>query len=503
MIDTGGRGVPDVEVKVVNRDSTAEGRRYRTGADGRVRVAVAPHFRRLAFEARPDDRTLGWANLVAGQLWPKATDDDPVTLILLPRDHPVEGSVVDARKKPIAGVQIRVVSLQHERNGAIVHGGSGPDHPAIGSAVTDDAGRFRLILPRDASARLQAFHPRYAGPIFSVRADDRTIEPVALEDTGGIAGTVIDAATGRPVEGAQVSAQAIERRAQLRGGGGLAISDASGRFQIGGLAAGVYNLLLDGSPRGERFTARAIEGVRVRAGFDAAADLKLVAGRRIHGTATDARTRKPLAAAPIRCYSAARPGSGNAWQSTQTDDQGHFELFVPDGPARVFIGMPGSVGYLREVTLTVPADRDPEPIQVAIDDQRPAVLAWHVRPVDCDVRVRLRADAGEGRRPGEGRTLSGRVFDSNGSPFVGLRLYCIKDRNLVDCTTDRLGVFRFKDLPPGQLQLQLRKEDQGVGIAIIPPEAVEVDVRFPRAGRAEGSDGELKGRPVLPEGVRR
>ena len=262
---------------------------------------------------------------------------------------------------------------------------------------------FRLILPRDASARLQAFHPRYAGPIFSVRADDRTIEPVALEDTGGIAGTVIDAATGRPVEGAQVSAQAIEAaRRLLRAGSGLAISDASGRFQIGGLAPGVYNLLLDGSPRGERFTARAIEGVRVRAGFDAAADLKLVAGRRIHGTATDARTRKPLAAAPIRCYSAARPGSGTAWHSTQTDDHGHFELFVPDGPARVLIGMPGSVGYLREVTLTVPADRDPEPIQVAIDDQRPAVLDWPFRPVDCDVRVRLRADAGEGRPPGRG-----------------------------------------------------------------------------------------------------
>ena len=278
---------------------------------------------------------------------------------------------MDARKKPIAGVQIRVVSLQHERNGSIVHRGSGPDHPAIGSAVTDEAGRFRLVLPRDASARLQASHPRYAGPIFTVRADDRTIAPVALDDTGGIAGTVIDAATGRPVEGAQVSAQAIERRTLLRGGGDPAISDANGRFQIAGLTPGVYNLLLDGSPRGERFTARAIEGLRVRAGFDAAADLKLVAGRRIHGTAIDARTRKPLASAPIRCYSAARPSSGSAWQTTQTDDQGHFELFVPDGPARVFFGMPGSLGYLREVALTVPADRDPEPIQVAIDDQRP------------------------------------------------------------------------------------------------------------------------------------
>jgi Carboxypeptidase regulatory-like domain len=426
---------------------------------------------------------------MAGQLWPKATEDDPVTLILLPRDHPFEGSVVDARKKPISGVQIRVVSLQHEQNGSIVHGGSGPDHPAIGSAVTDDAGRFRLNLPRDASARLQAFHPRYAGPIFSVRADDRTIGPVSLEDTGGIAGTVIDAATGRPVEGAQVSAQAIERHAQLRAGGGLAISDASGCFQIGGLTPGVYNLLLDGSPQGERFTARAIEGVRVRAGFDAPGDLKLVASRRIHGTAIDARTRKPLAAASIGCYSTARPGSGFGWHSTQADHQGHFELFVPDGPARVFIGMPGNVGYLREETLTVPADRDPEPIQVALDDQRPAVLNRPVRLPACDVRVRLRADAGEGRPPAEGRTLSGRVFDGDGSPIVGLRLFCNKGRDLVDCSTDRLGVFRLKDLPPGQLQLQIRRDVQMYGSAIIPPEAVEVDVRFPRPVDRRGMTG--------------
>jgi protocatechuate 3,4-dioxygenase beta subunit len=489
VVDTRGQGVPDVEFKVVDRDSTAEGRRYRTGADGRVRVAVDPHFRRLAFEARPDDRTLGWASLEKGRLWPTATNDDPVRLMLLPRDHQVEGSVVDARGKPIPGVRIRVVSLQHEANGAIVNDGSDPDHSAIGPAVTDDAGRFRLNLPRDASARLQANHPRYAGPIFSARADARTIEPVALEDTGGIAGTVIDAASGRAVEAARVSAQAIERYTLLRGGGGLAISDARGRFQIGGLAPGVYNLLLDGTPRGERFTAQAIEGVRVRAGFDAAADLKLVAGHRIHGTAIDARTHKPLVAAPIRCYSTARPGSGTAWHPTSTDVQGHFEFFVPAGPARVLIANPGLVGHLHEATVIVPADRDPEPIRLAIDDNPPAALTRPLRAFRCEVRMRLPTDPDEGPPPGESRTLSGRVFDSDGSPLVGFRMYCVAGQRLVDCSTDRLGVFRLKGLPPGKLHIHIRKYDKLFGIAIIPPEAVEVDVRFPKQVERRGMTG--------------
>ena len=49
-------------------------------------------------------------------------------------------------------------------------------------------------------------------------------------------------------------------------GAGYAISDAGGRFRIESLASGVYNVRLLRSPRGERFTAQAIEGVRVTAG---------------------------------------------------------------------------------------------------------------------------------------------------------------------------------------------------------------------------------------------
>ena len=103
--------------------------------------------------------------------------------------------------------------------------------------------------------------------------------------------------------------------------------------------------------------------------------------------------------------------------------------------------------------------------------------------------MRLRADAGEGRPPAEGRTLSGRVFDSDGSPIVGLRLYCSKDRTLVDCAADRLGVFRFKDLPPGEIQVQIRRDVQTRGIAIIPPEAAEVEVRLPKPVDRRGKTG--------------
>lgn len=66
VVDAKGRGAPDVEVKVIESDARpgddAAGSRsasYRTGADGRVRIAVDPLYERLALEARPDDRTFG------------------------------------------------------------------------------------------------------------------------------------------------------------------------------------------------------------------------------------------------------------------------------------------------------------------------------------------------------------------------------------------------------------------------------------------------------------
>ena len=74
VVDPRGRDVANVIVKVVEFDATpaddGPGFRtgaYRTGADGRVRVAVDRHFSQVMFESRPDDRTqVGRASFLAG-----------------------------------------------------------------------------------------------------------------------------------------------------------------------------------------------------------------------------------------------------------------------------------------------------------------------------------------------------------------------------------------------------------------------------------------------------
>ena len=115
--------------------------------------------------------------------------------------------------------------------------------------------------------------------------------------------------------------------------------------------------------KGRRFTARAVEGVRVKAGEEARADLRMIEGRRMHGTAVDVETGKPLVGVPIFCYSPSHPRSGAACEGDYTDDQGRFEHSSRPGPAFVYIdASTASSAASPDTTLIVPDDRDPDPV---------------------------------------------------------------------------------------------------------------------------------------------
>ena len=488
MVDTNGRSVPDVEVKVVEVDSPpaddGPGFRtatYRTGADGRVRITVDARYKRLTFEARPDDRTLGWASLRSDQASPKATDEDPIKLTLLPRNHEGEGTIVDIRGKPIRGVQVRAVQFNHAANGFATDYPRGDEDPSLASAVTDETGRYRLSLPEGTTTILRAYHPSHVGESFSWKSEGQIVAPAIMEDAGGITGTVVDSATGSPVPAANIDAQRIEHTERILGGnGGNTVSNAQGHFRISGLAPGVYNLLLRTSPRGRRFTARAVEGVRVKAGEEARADLRMIEGRRLHGTVASARTGKPLTGVPIFCYSASHPRSGAACQGTYTDERARFEHFVPPGPALVYIAEPGQFGREYRRILDVPENRDPEPVVLKQGDDPNTNEPPHLDPtVECEVRIRVKTETSQRTAPGEGRSLTGRVFDKDGSILVGVQV-TNRGRPIIEGATDRLGVFRLRGLPLGALPLDLRRNGDQLGwVRHIPAEAVEVDLIFP------------------------
>ena len=186
---------------------------------------------------------------------------------LLPLTHRVEGSVVDHDGKPIAGVDIEQQALSHPSNGTLIlslHGHGLRRGALMGKAVTDQTGRFVLMLPQEAKVSLGVSHPRYIGGT-GAQPDSRTLEPMILEPAGVIAGTVTDAATGRSVAGVIVGAQLIEYRKRGGGGWGEAMTDEQGRFVINSLEPGVYNVLFQSARGRAQATARAVEGLRVLA----------------------------------------------------------------------------------------------------------------------------------------------------------------------------------------------------------------------------------------------
>ena len=181
VVDTNGQGVPNVEVKVRRDGNSAEEvGRFRTGPGGLLKVSVDALYSQIVFEARPDAQTLGWANIRSGELTPTGRENDPAKMVLLPRNHQVEGSVVDVRGKPIRGVAVQVVQLDHVDNRMLTTYGQLPPEASLGSAVTDAAGRFKLTLPQDARVIFAAYHPRYFGRNFGCKSDERTVSPVTL-----------------------------------------------------------------------------------------------------------------------------------------------------------------------------------------------------------------------------------------------------------------------------------------------------------------------------------
>ena len=173
---------------------------------------------------------------------------------------------------------------------------------------------------------------------------------------------------------------------------------------------------------------------------------------------------------------------GAACQSTYTDEHGHFEHFLPPGPAFVYINNGAGSGSAAQKILNVPDDRDPDPVILKRGhdpNAGPAPPPRFIPPIECEVRVRVKTDPGDRPAPGADRTLTGRIFDKSGSPLPAVRVGWPSRQGATGGTTDRQGLFRLKRVPHGEVRLGLNKDDEVHAVAVIPAEAVEVDLILP------------------------
>lgn len=321
----------------------------------------------------------------------QVADNESCALRLTQKPVPCEGIVADQAGKGICGAGVSVTSISWGGEG------DGPAHwvAAHGmpefNLITDATGRFNVqAIPPAAHLWFRVTAPGRA----SIRKGFDTGKPgelrIVLLPAAEIRGRVTR--DGNPVSGLRVFAQSQGR---LPHGWDEAISGPDGSYMLGGLIAGLYNVMLD-PPEG--LTAVALEGLELKKGEHVTApDLKLIKGGIVEGTATKQGTGEPFAGAWVVAHGPARPRSsaGLAVQATRTDDKGHYKMVLPPGVNTLI--MEGLKGWQRV---------EPERAEVKVKEGDTIALDFAVLPdpkIDFSVTV-----VGPEGEPAEGVLVSTR-----------------------------------------------------------------------------------------------
>jgi len=307
-----------------------------TGKDGRFRLHFEPR--------RPRE---GWYLVAVAEGYAPGralvTPGEPAEIVL-PKDHgALTGAVVDPQGDPIAGARARVRWMSGEEGHGRVSMSFG-DWPGAPADVTGEDGRFSLAplpLAHRVSLHVQAEGYAYyhvastqEGPVVG---EDLTI---TLQPEAVITGRVTR-------EGVGVGNVEVGVQSQRESFGGRAPTDEEGHYEIKGLPAATYNVIVVPP---EKYTGVGHEGVQVKAGERAEGiDFELIKGSLVRGTVTWAETGEPVAEASIGAYGPAHPRS-TAWvQSADTDGNGRYQLRLPPGENYVYwMGAPTRDAWYAE-----------------------------------------------------------------------------------------------------------------------------------------------------------
>ena len=262
-------------------------------------------------------------------------------------------------------------------------------------------------------------------------------EPAA---NGEIVGQLLDATTGKPVEGATIACGAIVNDSG-QGGGANAVTDAQGRYRLPVPSPGIYNVWLKKFDKDPSKTAAADDGLLVEAGKVATSQLQLVVGRKVTGKVVDS-DGKPLANLPVSCNSPAQPQSGGV-DSVQAKADGTFEFSLPPGRAYVYVvepveqtkDNPFGVGRSAHAHIEVSAMKDVAPLTLTLQktEAKFGDPEWLKRSTPGTQIVRR-----EGKQ-----TVNGTVVDEKGKPVTGAKVF--REDGPIVPTNDK-GEFRMETM---------------------------------------------------------
>jgi protocatechuate 3,4-dioxygenase beta subunit len=435
-----------------------------TDAEGRFRVKLPRKElggnQPLPLVAVADGCGLDWVEL------PKDNPPDEVTLRLV-KDQPIRGRVINTEGRPVAGVKVaimgvsasdgldtflRTVSLDHRAaNKALKRKLNLPLHQVLPITQSDKDGRFTItgigaerlvglavkgegiatgmfmVITRagfDAEKFNQEARKGRPSPEEGVTLFNPSFEYVT-DPTRPIEGTVREAGTGKPVAGVTLGIR-----------GSTAVSDAKGRFRLGGQRKReTYQLQVE-PPKGSLYLGRWLQ-VSDTPGFaPIKTDVELVRGVVIVGRVLDKATGKGVES---QVRFSPLPDNKNAARMrdhssvTFTDQDGNFRLVTMPGPGVLVAQVVGRFLKIDGVPVNPfkqaeiePADRKRVALGSALDGYRTIALAGGSLEVLDHLNVCKVVDLEEGVASttcdlfvDPGKTITANVQDAEGKPLPG------------------------------------------------------------------------------------
>jgi protocatechuate 3,4-dioxygenase beta subunit len=432
-----------------------------TDASGRFRVALEKPGQSVAVRVLPPGLP---SARFAGPF--DSSEDTDLSEVQIPPAAPLSGRVLDENGKPIADARVYVLGgeallendarLMSETRTGADGAFSAPDAP--------DGPRVLLIQASGFT------------PLTHLQLERRLEERVVLRGGGTVAGTVVDS-SGKPVGGVIVTADEV-----------AAESDASGRYQLTGVAAGSREIRAVWK---EEFAARR-ESLLVKKGQTVEVPLKLVRAAAVTGTIVEEGTRRPVGGARVSAFAAAASpfGRRRAERMARTDARGRYR-----------------VGGLATRPYTVEASRDG-----FLPSSLPHVAAGIQSAGAANLAMRRAA------------SVTGRAIDEGGQAVVGARVRITQDMGLRrmmlrgpaaaaafmngGALTGPDGSFRLRNLTPARnLDLEAAKTGYATahrpGVTLKPGDALkEVSLILRKGLQATGKVLDSQGQAVAGAEIR-
>ena len=396
-----------------------------------------------------------------------ASEDTDLADVQIPPAAPLTGRVLDEGGKPVAGARVFVIGSE-----ALLEN----DARLLAETRTAADGSFSAPDAPEGTRVLYVQAPGFV-PLTHIQMDPRSEERVVLHGGGTIRGTVVDAG-GKPASGVIVTADELAGE-----------SDASGRYEIAGVAAGSREVRAIWK---EEFAARR-ENVRVKKGEAVEAPLKLARAAAVAGTILEDGTRRPVAGARVSVFAAAGPlfGRRRAERVGRADARGRYRI-----------------GGLATRPYTIEAARDGY-----LPSSLPHVVAGIQSAGSANLALRKAA------------SVAGRTVDENGQPIAGARVRVTQEvgirRMMIrgpaaaaasflnsGALTGPDGAFRLRNLIPARnLEIEAARTGYATarrpGVTLKPGDALkEVALVLRRGLEARGKVVNAQGQPIAGAQVR-